>query len=173
MLWKDSVLKSLPLHQYLTSTALYSDLVLPVTGVFETEGVLANHRSHWILARAKKPLTDLANRRATSKSSPNLLRASDSAMLSASPWTKYQTFSNPLNALALDELGKAVPTPYAWSMTITSQSFKDGEFKTKSKKAEFWVAAWKKGWIQSHCNLRSRRRRRAQRGRTRPEVPAL
>lgn len=33
--------------QYLTSTALYSDLVLPVTGVFETEGVLANHRSHW------------------------------------------------------------------------------------------------------------------------------
>ena len=34
--------------EYLTSTALYSDLVLPCAGIFEMDGVLAQNRSHWI-----------------------------------------------------------------------------------------------------------------------------
>ena len=37
--------------EYLTSTALYSDLVLPCAGIFEMDGVLAQNRSPLRLRR--------------------------------------------------------------------------------------------------------------------------
>lgn len=73
--------------QYLTSTALWSDLVLPCTGIFETEGVLANARSHWIQLY-EKAVEGPANPRAISTFSPSWHTASGSARHSKCLWKK-------------------------------------------------------------------------------------
>jgi len=126
--------------QYLTSTALYSDLVLPVTGVFETEGVLANHRSHWIQLCEKA-----VDGPGESKSDFEIFSELATRFGFGDAFSKPmdEMISNVLEptGVTLDELKEKHAVCVVDDNYIP---FKDGEFKTKSKKAEFWVAAWKK-----------------------------
>jgi anaerobic selenocysteine-containing dehydrogenase len=85
-------------EHYLTSTALYSDLVLPCTGMFEMEGVLANARSHWVQlvekavdgpGQCKSDLeifTELATASATPSTCPWTPSSAMSSSRRASPW---------------------------------------------------------------------------------------
>lgn len=126
--------------QYLTPTALYSDLVLPCTGVFETEGVLANHRSHWIQLCEKA-----VDGPGESKSDFEIF-----AEL-AGRFGFGDAFGKPMEEMIANVLE---PTGVSYDELVEKKAvdvvgkdyipYKDGVFLTKSKKAEFWVAAWKK-----------------------------
>lgn len=125
--------------QYLTSTGLYSDLVLPVTGVFETEDVLANHRSHWIQlcekavdgpGEAKSDLQifgELAKRFGFGEAFDKPMDELISNVLEPTGVTLEQLKEEK----AIDVVGENF-IPY-----------EGGEFLTASQKAEFWVPAWK------------------------------
>ncbi len=127
-------------EHYLTSTALYSDLVLPCTGMFEMEGVLANARSHWIQLVEKavdgpgecksdlEIFTELAKRYGFGD-------AFDVPM--------DTLISNVLEptGVTLEELKEKKAVDVVGPDYIP---YKDGEFLTASKKAEFWVPSWKK-----------------------------
>ena len=126
--------------QYLTSTALYSDLVLPCTGVFETEGVLANHRSHYIQLCEK------------AVDGPGQSK-SDFAIFAelAGRFGFGDAFGKPMEEMIRNVLA---PTGVTYEELAEQKAidvvgydyipYKDGVFLTKSKKAEFWVPAWKK-----------------------------
>ena len=126
-------------EHYLTSTALYSDLVLPCTGMFEMEGVLANARSHWVQlvekavdgpGQCKSDLeifTELAKRYGFGD-------AFDVPMD-----TLISNVIEP-TGITLEELKEKKAIDVVGPDYIP---YKDGEFLTPSKKAEFWVAAWK------------------------------
>ena len=126
-------------EHYLTSTALYSDLVLPCTGMFEMEGVLANARSHWVQlvekavdgpGQCKSDLeifTELAKRYGFGD-------AFDVPMD-----TLISNVIEP-TGITLEELKEKKAIDVVGPDYIP---YRDGEFLTPSKKAEFWVAAWK------------------------------
>ncbi|MEG0462211.1 molybdopterin-containing oxidoreductase family protein, partial [Gordonibacter sp.] len=126
--------------QYLTSTALYSDLVLPVTGVFETEGVLANHRSHWIQL-CEKAIEGPGE----SKSDLEIFTEPAKRFGFGDKLDRpmKELVSNVLEptGVSYDELSEKKAVDVVGPDYIP---YKDGVFLTKSKKDEFWVAAWKK-----------------------------
>ena len=126
-------------EHYLTSTALYSDLVLPCTGMFEMEGVLANARSHWVQLVEK------------AVDGPGQCK-SDLEIFTelAKRYGFGDAFDVPMDTLisnvieptgvTLEELKEKKAIDVVCPDYIP---YKDGEFLTPSKKAEFWVAAWK------------------------------
>ncbi len=126
-------------EHYLTSTALYSDLVLPCTGMFEMEGVLANARSHWVQLVEK------------AVDGPGQCK-SDLEIFTelAKRYGFGDAFDVPMDTLisnvieptgvTLEELKEKKAIDVVGPDYIP---YKDGEFLTPSKKAEFWVAAWK------------------------------
>lgn len=136
-------LKKIPfvvtVEHYLTSTALYSDLVLPCTGMFEMEGVLANARSHWVQLVEKavdgpgecksdlEIFTELARRYGFG----DAFDVPMDTLISNVIEPTGITFEELKEKKAIDVVGPDY-IPY-----------KDGEFLTPSKKAEFWVGAWK------------------------------
>lgn len=134
--------------QYLTSTALYSDLVLPCTGIFETEGVLANARSHWIQLMEKavdgpgesksdlEIFAELARRFGFGDAFDVPMKDLISNVLEPTG----VTYDELVEKKAVDVVGKDY-IPY-----------KDGVFFTASKKAEFWVGAWKKEGFNPICS---------------------
>ncbi|WP_102377506.1 molybdopterin-containing oxidoreductase family protein [Raoultibacter timonensis] len=126
--------------QYLTSTALYSDLVLPVAAQFEHEDVLANHRSHWIQLCEK------------AIDGPGEVKSDfDIFAELAGRFDFGEAFSKPMEEMISNVLE---PTGVSYDELVEQKAvdvvgydyipYKDGQFLTKSKKAEFWVAAWKK-----------------------------
>lgn len=126
-------------EHYLTSTALYSDLVLPCTGMFEMEGVLANARSHWVQLVEK------------AVDGPGQCK-SDLEIFTelAKRYGFGDAFDVPMDTLISNVIG---PTGITLEELKEKKAidvvgpdyipYKDGEFLTPSKKAEFWVAAWK------------------------------
>ena len=134
--------------QYLTSTALYSDLVLPCTGIFETEGVLANARSHWIQLMEKA-----VDGPGESKSDLEIF-----AEL-ARRFGFGDAFDVPMKDLIA---GVLEPTGVTYDELVEKKAvdvvgkdyipYKDGVFFTASKKAEFWVGAWKKEGFNPICS---------------------
>jgi len=134
--------------QYLTSTALYSNLVLPCTGIFETEGVLANARSHWIQLMEKavdgpgesksdlEIFAELARRFGFGDAFDVPMKDLISNVLEPTGIT----YDELVEKKAVDVVGKDY-IPY-----------KDGVFFTASKKAEFWVGAWKKEGFNPICS---------------------
>lgn len=133
--------------QYLTSTGLYSDLVLPCTGIFETEGVLANARSHWIQLYEKavegpgesksdfEIFAELAGRFGFG----DAFNVPMKEMITNVIEPAGITYDELVEKKAIDVVGKDY-IPY-----------KDGVFFTKSQKAEFWVGAWKKEGFNPIC----------------------
>lgn len=133
--------------QYLTPTALYSDLVLPCTGIFETEGVLANARSHWIQLYEKavegpgesKSDFDIFAELAGRFGFGEAFNVPMKDMITNVIEPAGITYDELVEKKAIDVVGKDY-IPY-----------KDGVFFTKSQKAEFWVSAWKKEGFNPIC----------------------
>lgn len=126
--------------QYLTSTALYSDLVLPVAAQFEHEDILANHRSHWVQLCEK------------AVDGPGEVKSDfDIFAELAGRFGFGDAFGKPMSEMIANVLE---PTGITYDELVEKKAidvvgedyipYKDGVFLTKSKKAEFWVAAWKK-----------------------------
>lgn len=125
--------------QYITSTGLYADLLLPVAGQFEHEDVLANHRSHWIQLCEKAVdgpgevksdfdiFAELANRFGFGDAFSKPM----SEMIQKVVEPAGLTYDQLVEEKAIDVVGQDY-IPY-----------KDGIFLTASQKAEFWVRAWK------------------------------
>lgn len=125
--------------QYLTSTGLYADLLLPIAGQFEHEDVLANHRSHWIQLCEKavngpgevksdfEIFAELANRFGFGDAFSKPM----SEMIQKVVEPAGLTYDQLVEEKAIDVVGQDY-IPY-----------KDGVFLTASQKAEFWVRAWK------------------------------
>lgn len=126
--------------QYLTSTALYSNLVLPIAGQFEHEDVLANHRSHYVQLCEKavdgpgevKSDFDIFAELALRFGFGDAFGKPMEEMISNVIEPAGITYDELVEKKAIDVVGYDY-IPY-----------KDGVFLTKSKKAEFWVPAWKK-----------------------------
>jgi anaerobic selenocysteine-containing dehydrogenase len=133
---------------YLTSTALYADLVLPVTTVFETEGILASMRSHWVQLNEKavegpgesksdlEIFTELAKRFGFGDAFDRPMEELISNVLEPTGVT-YEELKE---KKAIDVVGHDY-VPY-----------EGGIFLTPSKKAEFWVPAWKKEGFNPICS---------------------
>lgn len=125
--------------QYLTSTALYSDLVLPVAAQFEHEDVLANHRSHWIQLCEK------------AVDGPGEVKSDFEIFAElAGRFGFGEAFGKPMSEM-IDNVVKPAGLSYdelveKKAVDVVGEDYipyKDGVFLTKSRKAEFWVRSWK------------------------------
>lgn len=122
----------------MTSTALYADLVLPVTTVFEYTSLMAGTRSHYVQLKEKavdppgeaKPdywiFAQIAKRFGFGELFDKPIEEHIEACLEGTGITIEQLKQGPV---------KPVPTP--------SIPFKDGQFKTSTGKAHFYVEEWK------------------------------
>lgn len=122
----------------MTSTALYADLVLPVTTVFEETNLMAGIRSHYIQlmekaveapGEAKSDIwifTELAKKFGFGDAFDKPIEKYIEASLDGTGVTLEQIKKGPV---------KPVPTPYI--------GFKDGNFRTPTKKANLFVQEWK------------------------------
>lgn len=122
----------------MTSTALYADLILPVTTIFEDTSLMAGVRSHYIqlMEQAVEPpgeakpdywiFAQLANRLGFGEAFDKPIEEHIKACLEGTGVTLEQLRKGPV---------KPVATP--------SIPFKDGEFRTTTKKAHLFVEDWK------------------------------
>nr|WP_295971707.1 molybdopterin-dependent oxidoreductase [uncultured Bacillus sp.] len=122
----------------MTSTALYADLVLPVTTVFEYTSLMAGSRSHYVQLKEKaveppgeaKPdfwiFAQIAKRFGFGELFDKPIEEHIKACLKGTGITIEQLKQGPV---------KPVPIPYI--------PFKDGQFKTSTGKAHFFVEGWK------------------------------
>lgn len=122
----------------MTSTALFADLVLPVTTIFEDVSLMAGKRSHYaqLMEKAVEPpgeakpdrwiFTELAKRLGFGENFDKPVEAYIGACLEGTGITLEQLKKGPI---------KPVPTP--------SIPFKNGEFLTSTKKAHFYIEDWK------------------------------
>lgn len=121
----------------MTSTALYADLVLPVTTIFEDTSLMAGIRSHYIqlMEKAVEPpgeakpdywiFTQLAKRFGFGEAFDKPIDELIQNCLVGTGITIEQLRKGPV---------KPVPTP--------SVPFKDGQFRTSTGKAHFFVEDW-------------------------------
>ncbi len=125
------------IESLMTSTALYADLVLPCTTIFENENLLASVRNRFVqyMEKAVEPpgeaksdlwiFTELAKRMGFGD---KFDKSPDELMAECLKDTD----------ITLDQLKKApvrpAPDPFI--------PYKDGNFKTKTKRAELFMPAW-------------------------------
>lgn len=122
----------------MTSTALYADLVLPVTTIFEDTSLMAGTRSHYIqlMEKAVEPpgeakpdywiFAQLAKRFGFGEAFDKPIEELIETCLEGTGVTLEQLRKGPV---------KPVETPYI--------PFKDGQFRTSTGKAHFFVEEWK------------------------------
>lgn len=122
----------------MTSTALYADLVLPCTTVFEETNLLANHRNRFVqlMEKAVEPpgeamsdlaiFTELAKRMGFGEEFDKTPEELIEVCLAGTGVTLEQLKEGPV---------RTVPTPFI--------PYPDGVFKTKTKKAELFMPSWK------------------------------
>ncbi len=137
-------LKNIPfvvtVDMFMSSTALYSDLVLPVTAVFETENVTASSRSN-IISLSEAGVTPPGE----AKSDLEIVRELAKRFGIEDKYSQEPSYY----------IGKVL-APYGITYDELKEkkaidmrdadyiAFKDGNFLTKSGKAELFVPAWKK-----------------------------
>lgn len=121
----------------MTSTALYADLILPVTTIFEYTSLMAGTRSHYIQLKEKaveppgeaKPdywiFAQIAKRFGIGELFDKPIEEHIETCLEGTGITIEQLKQGPV---------KPVPIPYI--------PFKDGKFKTSTGKAHFFVEEW-------------------------------
>lgn len=121
----------------MTSTALYADLILPVTTVFEYTSLMAGTRSHYIQLKEKaveppgeaKPdywiLTEIAKRFGVGDLFDKPIEEHIKACLEGTGITIEQLRQGPV---------KPAATPYI--------PFKEGEFRTPTGRAHLFVEEW-------------------------------
>lgn len=122
----------------MTSTALYADLVLPVTTIFEDTSLMAGTRSHYVQLMEKavdppgeaKPdywiFSELAKRMGFGEAFDKPIEDHINAVLSGTNITLEQLKKGPV---------KPAETPYV--------AFEDGNFRTATGKAHLYVEEWK------------------------------
>ncbi len=125
--------------QYLTSTGLYADLILPIAGQFEHEDVLANHRSHWIQLCEK------------AVDGPGEVKSDFEIFAELADRFGFgDAFSRPMEEM----IQKVIePAGITYDQLVQDKAidvvgqdyipYEGGIFLTDSQKAEFWVASWK------------------------------
>lgn len=123
----------------MTSTALYADLVLPVTTIFEDVSLMAGIRSHYVqlMEKAVEPpgeakpdywiFARLAERFGFGEVFNQPIEHYIDACLKGSGITREMLAKGPVR-----------PTEGDWI------PFKDGEFRTTTKKANFFIEEWQK-----------------------------
>lgn len=123
----------------MTSTALYADLVLPVTTIFEDVSLMAGIRSHYVqlMEKAVEPpgeakpdywiFARLAERFGFGEVFNQPIEHYIDACLKGSGITREMLAKGPVR-----------PTDGDWI------PFKDGEFRTTTKKANFFIEEWQK-----------------------------
>ncbi|MEB1083527.1 molybdopterin-dependent oxidoreductase [Citrobacter portucalensis] len=123
----------------MTSTALYADLVLPVTTIFEDVSLMAGIRSHYVqlMEKAVEPpgeakpdywiFARLAERFGFGEVFNQPIEHYIDACLKGSGITREMLAKGPVR-----------PTEGDWI------PFKDGEFRTTTKKAHFFIEEWQK-----------------------------
>lgn len=137
-----AALKKIPfvvtVDSFMTSTALYSDLVLPCTTIFESVNVLASSRSHYVqlMEKAIDPpgeahddlwiFTELAKRLGFGEAFDKPVEELIANVLEPTGITYAE----------LAEKKCINPMPQPWI------PFKDGVFKTATKKAMFYQPKW-------------------------------
>ena len=125
--------------EYLTSTALYSDLVLPCAGIFEMDGVLAQNRSHWIQLM-EKAVDAPGEAKSDLEIFTELARRYDFGDAFDVPMeTLIGNVIEPAG-ITYEELKEKKAIDVVGPDYIP---YKDGKFLTPSEKAEFWVRSWK------------------------------
>lgn len=122
----------------MTSTALYADLVLPVTTIFEDTSLMAGTRSHYIqlMEKAVEPpgeakpdywiFAELAKRFGFGQVFDKPIEDHINACLDGTGVTIEQLKKGPIKPIS----GKYIP-------------FNNGEFRTSTKKAHFFAEEWK------------------------------
>ncbi len=122
----------------MTSTALYADLILPTTTVFEDVSLMAGPRSHYVqlMEKAVEPpgeakpdywiFAQLAKRLGFGEAFDKPIEELIETVLDGTGLTIEQLKKGPI---------KPVATPYV--------AFTEGKFRTSTGKAHFYVEAWK------------------------------
>lgn len=128
------------IDQFMTTTALHSNLVLPCTSVFESENVCAQSRSA-VLSLCEAGVTPPGE----AKSDLEILAEIANRMgfgqyFNEEPKVYISNVIEPLG-ISYEELAekKAINT---WDMAPGWIAYKDGEFATSTGKAHLWVQKW-------------------------------
>lgn len=128
------------IDQFMTSTALHSNLVLPCTAVFETENVVASSRSA-VLSLCEAGVTPPGE----AKSDLAIFAEIANRMGFGEHFNKepkeYISKVIESTGITYDELveKKAINT---WDMVPGWIAYKDGNFYTSTGKAHLWVQSW-------------------------------
>lgn len=126
------------LDMFMTATALYSDLVLPVTAVFETENVTASMRSN-IVSLSEAKLTPPGEAKSDLQIAALLAdKLGFGDKFNQEPKVYIDNVVKPLG-LSYDQLEKEKAVDMRDADYI---AFKDGDFPTDSKRAELFVPSW-------------------------------
>lgn len=130
---------------FMTTTALYSDLVLPVTAVFETDNVTANSRSS-IVSLSEAKVTP------PGEAKSDLAIAAEIAERFGFGDKFNEEPSVYITNVIKDLEGSGAPHSYeelaalegrAWDATPEGYiAYKDGNFATSTGKAHLWVQKW-------------------------------
>lgn len=126
--------------QFMTTTALYSDLILPVTSVFETDNVCANSRSS-VLGLCEAGVTPPGEAKSDLEIAAGIgERLGFADKFNKEPKEYIATVIEPLG-ITYEELAekKAID---CWDMVPGWIAYKDANFFTTTGKAHLWVQKW-------------------------------
>ncbi|MBV6691874.1 molybdopterin-containing oxidoreductase family protein [Serratia quinivorans] len=123
----------------MSSTALYADLVLPVTTIFEDLSLMAGFRSHYVQLM-EKAVEPVGEAKADYWIFARLAERFGFGEVFNQPIEHYIENCLAGTGITIEQLrqGPVKPVPVPWI------PFKDGIFRTPTKKAHLFIEAWQK-----------------------------
>lgn len=123
----------------MSSTALYADLVLPVTTIFEDLSLMASVRSHYVQLM-EKAVEPVGEAKADYWIFARLAERFGFGEVFNQPIEHYIENCLAGTGITIEQLrqGPVKPVPVPWI------PFKDGIFRTPTKKAHLFIEAWQK-----------------------------
>lgn len=123
----------------MSSTALYADLVLPVTTIFEDLSLMAGVRSHYVQLM-EKAVEPVGEAKADYWIFARLAERFGFGEVFNQPIEQYIENCLAGTGITIEQLrqGPVKPVPVPWI------PFKDGIFRTPTKKAHLFIEAWQK-----------------------------